>query len=43
MVGAVHSGDRAVPEHIAGFALHLAASNIVLLAQTHRSLPLPAS
>ena len=36
-------GDRAVPEHIAGFALHLAASNIVLLAQAHRSLPLPAS
>ena len=27
-----------VPEHVAGFALHLAASNIVLLAQAHLSL-----
>ncbi|MGO9997835.1 MAG: STM4504/CBY_0614 family protein [Acetobacteraceae bacterium] len=30
----------AVPEHVAGFALHLAASNIVMLAQAHRSLPM---
>jgi hypothetical protein len=28
-----------VPEHIAGFVLHLAASNIVMLVQTHRALP----
>ena len=27
-----------VPEHVAGFALHLTASNIVLLAQAHRNL-----
>ncbi len=30
--------DAAVPEHIAGFALHLAASNIVMLVQAYRSL-----
>ncbi|HVY16078.1 MAG TPA: hypothetical protein VHB27_12705 [Rhodopila sp.] len=30
--------DPAVPEHIAGFALHLAASNIVMFVQAHRAL-----
>ena len=32
-------GQPAVPEYVAAFALHLAASNIVMLAQAHRSLP----
>src|ERR1700712_4403930 len=30
--------DVAVPPHIAGFALHLAASNIVMLVQAFHSL-----
>jgi len=34
-------GQAAVPAHVAGFALHLAASNIVLFAQAHRSVPMP--
>ena len=31
--------DPPVPDHIAGFALHLAASNIVMLVQAYRALP----
>jgi hypothetical protein len=31
-------GDAAVPEHIAGFALHSAAAGIVMLVQAYRSL-----
>jgi AbiJ N-terminal domain 4 len=37
----VAPGQPGVPEHVAGFALHLAASNVVLLAQAHLSKPMP--
>jgi hypothetical protein len=33
--------DGPVPDHIAAFALHLTASNIVMLVKAHRSLPMP--
>ena len=34
-------GQPEVAERVAAFALHLAASNIVMLAQAHQSLPIP--
>ncbi len=33
--------EPAVPRHVAVFALHLAASNVVFLAQAHNCLPMP--
>jgi hypothetical protein len=36
-------GQPKVPEHVAGFALHLTASNIVMLAQAHSTLAIPGA
>src|SRR5262249_59477484 len=36
-------GDDPVPDHIAAFALHLTASNIVMLVKAHQSLSPPPS
>jgi len=35
-------GDEAVPGHVAAFALHLTAANLVMLVKAHQSLPLPS-
>jgi AbiJ N-terminal domain 4 len=34
-------GDDPVPDHIAAFAIHLTAANIVMLVRAYRSLPSP--